>query len=281
MITDSQTNKVFLATGLAHYAEACKNLLQALSEERIPTAFLPLTESEKHIWARDYMPIQLAKDQFLFYYYNPDYLKGYEDYIPDYCQIVRQLYLPCETASIVLDGGNVVKCGDKVIMTDKIFKENPDYSRQALVGQLEQLLEAEIVLIPRDGYEMCGHADGMVRSISGNRVLVNNYADLDPYLRKRLLTALLPHFEVEELAYGIPGCSKLSWAYLNFLQTKSCIFVPGLNIPEDRLAVEQIRHFYPEYKVIQIQGCKPIVREGGALNCISWNILADAAPEER
>ena len=75
-------------------------------------------------------------------------------------------------------------------MTDKIFKENPRYSREALVDELENLFFAELVIIPWDRYEMYGHADGMVRWIDGDRVLMNNYFDFDPSFRKKLVEAL-------------------------------------------------------------------------------------------
>ena len=97
----------------------------------------------------------------------------------------------------------------------------------------------------------------------------------DPALRKKLLEALSPHFVVEELEYNTPRLSKLSWAYLNFLRVKNTIFVPGLHAKEDPLAYEQIQHYYPDCKVIQIQGCEELARDGGALHCVTWNILAD------
>ena len=80
MICDYQTNKVYLAEGIKHYETVAHNLLLALYNEGIETEFLRHTESWKHIWVRDYMPIQLTKIRFLQYRYAPDYLKGYEDY---------------------------------------------------------------------------------------------------------------------------------------------------------------------------------------------------------
>ncbi|MBO4428310.1 MAG: agmatine deiminase family protein [Bacteroidales bacterium] len=274
MINDSQTNKVYLAEGLSHYEEAFGNLREALEERSIATAILPRTASEKHVWARDYMPLQLRKGAFLLYEYLPDYLKDSEEYIPDFRAIAKDLGLDCATTDIVLDGGNVVKCGGKFILTDKIFAENPKWYRLALVAELERLLKAQAVIIPWDRYEMFGHADGMVRYISGSRVLLNDYCDFDPYLRERLLKCLRPHFEVEELEFDVPRRNRLSWAYLNFLQVGNCIFVPGLGAREDALAVRQLRHFFPRSEVVQIQGCAPLARDGGALNCVSWNILA-------
>ena len=275
MIQDYQTNKVYLAEGLKNYMPMYMNLLEALSAEDISVSTIPRTKSAKHVWARDYMPIQLSKDKYLLYLYYPDYLQDDEDYIPDFPSIVKDMHLDCVVSNLVLDGGNVVKCGNKVIMTDKIFQENPKYYKHALIDELEKLMDAQIVLIPWDRYEMFGHADGMVRYISRDVVLMNNYSDFDPGFGKRLVQALEPHFYVEMLGYDTPRCSRLSWAYLNFLQVKGCIFVPGLRVKEDKLAIKQIQDFYPDHKVIRIDNCQDLVRDGGALNCISWNIETD------
>jgi hypothetical protein len=158
-------------------------------------------------------------------------------------------------------------------MTDKVIKENPTHSRAFLIRLLEQAFECEICLIPWDRYEMFGHADGMVRTIGYNYVLMNNYVDFDKELRNKIKGALVDQgFCVEELHYDLPRRSKQSWAYLNFLQVKNRIFVPGLGIREDELALEQIKEFYPTHKVIRIPECQNLVRDGGALNCISWTI---------
>ena len=275
MICDIQTNKVFLSRGLMHYGRVLERLLSNLNGWNVETQFLPMADSRKHIWARDYMPIQLEKDRFLLYRYTPDYLKCFEDFIPAYPAICKELGLECVTTDIVMDGGNVVKCGDKVIMTDKINKENPGKLYRDLLAELENHFQARIVLIPWDRYERYGHADGMVRWMGGNKVLLNNYVDFDPGFRKELRKTLSEHFSVEELSYGGNRHAKVSWAYINFLQTGRCIFVPGLGIEEDVMALEQIKKHYPDYKVSLIDGCLPLVRDGGALNCVTWNILAD------
>ena len=266
---------VYIARGLSAFEPVCKNLMCALDSNGIECEFLPRTPNPKHIWARDYMPLQLDKGRFLSYRYRPDYLKGYDGYIPQYRRICSDLGLEYIQTDIVLDGGNVVKCGSKVIMTDKIFKENPSWGRNDLVAELERLLQAEIVLIPWDRYEMFGHADGMVRYIVGDSILLNNYADFDPYLRKQLLKALGPHFSIAELHYGTALNKRFSWAYINLLQTENCIFIPGLGLPEDSLAAEQIQGFFPDTNVIQIKDCQSLVLQGGALNCVTWNIYTE------
>ena len=273
MINDYQTNVVYLADGIRHYMPFAMNLMEALYQEGIDTRFLRHTESVKHVWARDYMPLQLDEKRFLQYKYAPDYLRNAQDYIPPYETICRGLHLKCDSTPLILDGGNVVKCGERVIMTDKVIKENPTHTQASLIRHLEDAFGCEICFIPWDRYEMFGHADGMVRSIGNDYVLMNNYIDFDKDLRDRIKSALVCQgFYVEELHYDLPRGSKQSWAYLNFLQVKNRIFVPGLGIREDALALEQITKFYPDHKVIRIPECQNLVRDGGALNCISWTI---------
>ena len=271
MTIDTDTNTVYLADGLRHYRPLAENLLEALYREGIDTYFLRHTASRKHIWARDYMPIQTAPDRFLLYRYAPDYLKDAPDYIPPYATIARGLRLKCRKTDLVIDGGNIVRLRDKVIMTDKVLKENPLHPE--LRSMLERDLGCEVCLIPWDRYEIFGHADGMVRPIDADTVLLNHYVDFDRPLRERLLAALRGHgLHVEELHYDLPRPSRMAWAYLNFLQVKNTIFVPALGIDEDALALRQIRQFYPACKVIPIPGCQDLVKEGGALNCVSWTI---------
>ena len=273
MIIDSETNTVYLADGLRHYMPMAINLLEALYREGIDTCFLRHTESRKHVWVRDFMPIQIAPDRYLQYRYSPDYLKKDPDYIPQYETISRGLRLKCKKTDLIIDGGNIVKLPDRVIMTDKVVKENPSYTEHDLIQKLENDLECSVCLIPRDPYDIFGHADGMVRPIAPDTVLLNNYVNVDKSLREKLLKALRAHgFHVEELHYDLPRPSKQSWAYLNYLQVKNRIFVPALGLPEDALALKQLRNFFPEYKVIPVPGCQDLVRDGGALNCVSWTV---------
>ena len=280
MICDYQTNKVYLAEGIKGYPKVAENLLYALYKEGIETEYLPHSKSKKHVWARDYMPIQLEEGRFLKYVYRPDYLKNDKDYIPNYTGMIRKLGLNCKPTSLVIDGGNVVKWDDAVIMTDKVLIENPGYDEYGLRFRLEELFETDVVFIPWDRYEMFGHADGMVRFIDRRTVLLNNYLDFDRSLRERIIRALDGHFEVKELQYDTPRCSNYSWAYLNFLQVAGRIFVPGLGIAEDRLAVQQIQRFYPEHKVMLVPDCLELVRDGGALNCVTWTICEDVQIEK-
>ena len=46
----------------------------------------------------------------------------------------------------MIDGGNVVKCGDVVVMTDKVFEENIDKSRNEVEQIFRRLSKANCCL---------------------------------------------------------------------------------------------------------------------------------------
>ena len=280
MITNFDTNKVYLAKGMTSemYVDATGHLLGTLHNQKVHWDFLPLTASPLHIWARDYMPVQINKNKFVRFNYSPDYLKDNLEYKPDTPTILSTLGLQVINSDIIIDGGNVISCGNNVIMTDKIFRENPRYERNVLIDTLGQLLEAEIVLIPEDYYDEYGHADGMVRYMGEGRVLLNNYCDFDNALRKRLLAALSPHFDITELHYD--AYTDRSWAYINFLQVGHHIFIPIMNDKLGEMAFRQIADAFPQCKCHPVYHCESFVREGGALNCSTWNILVDLPEEE-
>ena len=272
MITNFETNKVLLAKGMTlhAYVNATKHLLEIIHNKEIEWGFLPFTSSPYHIWARDYMPVQVNKDKFVRFIYNPDYLKDNPEYKPNTSGILSELGVRVTDSDIIIDGGNVISCGEKVIMTDKIYRENPHYDHNLLIDRLSQLLEAEIILMPEDYYDEYGHADGMVRYMGDGCVLLNNYCDFDKALRKKLISALKPHFNISELHYDT--YTDKSWAYINFLQIGQHLFVPMLEGKLAEIAFKQIAEAFPKCECFPVWDCDNIVREGGALNCCTWNI---------
>ena len=280
MITNFETNKVYLAKGMTteKYVNAMRHLSDKLNSHEILWGLLPYTTSPLHIWARDYMPIQVNKRKFVRFNYSPDYLENYPEYKPDTSAILSALDKQVIDSDIIIDGGNVISCGNKIILTDKIIRENPNYDHDVLIDRLCQLLEAEIVLIPEDYYDEYGHADGMVRYMGEGRVLLNNYCDFDKALRKRLLAALSPHFDIIELHHG--AYTEMSWAYLNFLHVGKYIFIPMMEDKLGETAFRQIADAFPQCECHPIYHYENVVHDGGALNCSTWNILVDLPKEK-
>ena len=269
IVPESTSNqKVYFSQHLTAYS-CWANIKQALEENGITYGLLPNT---KDVWARDYMPAY-SNGHYVSYIYNPDYLQNEKDkkYITD--NIPEVFDFSNEdviSTKLVIDGGTVIMCGDKVIMTDKIFVENSILSKEEVIAEIERAFSAKLVVIPWDKEEEFGHADGMVRYVSENHVLLNQYKDIDPEFRQKLIDALSPYFsEISELEYGKASSSQ-SWAHINYLQVDNYIFVPQLGIMTDNLALEQISKVFPTSKVVPVE-VKGIVKKGGALNCVSWN----------
>lgn len=64
-------------------------------------------------------------------------------------------------------------------MTDKVFLENPHLRREKITWYLENWFEASIIWLAYDKREYFGHSDGILRYISGNKVVMVPYGDPD------------------------------------------------------------------------------------------------------
>lgn len=274
MTTDFQTNTVFFSDLLPKKCPILYNSIdKILCDNGIDHRLLANT---KDIWCRDYMPIQQSEKHFVFYKYNPDYLQTpyYKRTITDVNSIGNIDCLRQEKVTdldLVLDGGNIVKCNDKIIMTKKVFAENKDKKQKDIIRMLEEAFQCDIIFLPWDKEEIFGHSDGIVHFVRNNRVLMTNYADFDPDMARRFLNILKPHVEVIPLIFNVKQKHERSWAYINYLQLENLVLVPQLGIPEDEQALEQITKVLPHCKVFGVPALEA-VRKGGALNCISWNV---------
>lgn len=133
MITDNLTTTVYFSDLLPKKCPILnQHIAAALEENQIRYAYLSET---KDIWCRDFMPIQIDEDRFVFYKYTPDYLQSPyyrriqtdpEKVIQTSQNCLEQVAHNTITIDLVVDGGNVVKCGDIVVMTEKVFVENKD-----------------------------------------------------------------------------------------------------------------------------------------------------------
>ena len=270
MISDKDTNTIYFSELLktdSRFSDTSSQIVSMLDSFGAKYKFLHNT---KDIWARDYMPIQINDKKFIEYRYDPDYLqgncKGRRD-LKTYPDIVcDSIKCPTEKSDLIMDGGNFVKSSDCVILTEKIVKENRlFYSKTDLIKKIHDTFQVEkVVLIPPDKSDIYGHADGMIRFINNDTVLINHYYKNDSVIQYRLKQAGL---KSEFIDYKVKKKDKRNWAYLNFLQTRNLILLPKFGIDEDEQALEQIKYFYSDYKenIAQIE-MGEIVRFGGALN---------------
>ena len=260
-------------------AGIAKEIVKAL--DQLGIEHMELTNTYDY-WCRDYMPVQLFEDgAYSKYTYRPDYLWDEESERPyiteqqDACKDL-DLFTPTDMG-IIFDGGNYVRCNGKVIMTDKIFMENPQWSAEELLRHLHHTLCAEVVIIPWDMRDPCGHADGMVAPLDNGRLLLNNYVQDKPNeaFYKRLHKILDAHFEVVDLSFDCK-LEADSWCYLNFLNLPDALLLPALSknfdCDNDKEAIRVMQNLFPRKQIIPIYA-KPLIKNGGALHCVTWEYV--------
>jgi len=256
------------------YPETCKNLIAILEKHHVKYSFIKGT---KDIWCRDYMPIQTESGKFIQFRYEPSYLKGkkeWEDSRSDMKEVCRLNNIDATFSNINLDGGNVLICDGRAILSDRIFSENPDYKKDSLINELSKLLECEIIIIPAQKADMTGHADGMVRFVDRNTILGNDRAKESQKWAKGIQKVIdqykftyidIPFFEDKDRKHPISAIG----IYVNYLEVNDLIVMPIFNRDEDKQALEIFKKTFPNKKIETID-YSDVAKEGGVLNCTTW-----------
>ncbi len=287
MIPEKDTNIVYFSKLLKddyEYAPACNRIIEILQKHEIKYGFL---ESTSDIWARDYMPIQKGVNDFIQFRYEPSYLQDDLDIQSDPKVILKANGLKATFSDINLDGGNVIKSKEKVIITTRIFEENfgrdklsqiTSKDKNKLIDQLENLFEARVFLIPDITGDMTGHADGHVRFINENKILVNNLENEFKYWRTGFEKMIkqsgldyieIPWYEIDDEENPLSAIG----TYVNYLEIGNLIVFPVFETKgnEDADALDVISNAFPD-RIIETININEIANEGGLLNCISWTI---------
>ena len=282
MIQDQDTNIVFLSKWLETlYPGFFTRFIKLLDEMEIHWELLKYTND---IWARDYMPLQLDKNDFLKYRYWPDYLLKSEETketITDCKRACKALDITYRETDMIIDGGNMVPCGEYIVMTDKVFTENQvEKYDKSFLARLETTLGKKVIIIPwhqigeGEDVDQYGHADGFIKWCGGNKVLMSNHRDTDPKEAEEIKHRLESNgFQVTEMLFDVAQPSPdWNWAYVNFLQVGNKIIMPAFGIPEDKQAFNYMKEAFPNCEIRQIRS-RSIATNGGVLHCLTWNIM--------
>lgn len=277
---ESESQVVYFSAILAsRYPGTCKCLTDILNKHNIPFTFL---EDTKDIWCRDYMPVQTPSGKLIQFKYDPSYLKDpkYSDSRSDVKLVDEVNGITPIFSDINLDGGNVIMCGNKAIITDRIFSENPDWTKENLKEKLAKLLECEIIIIPayKPEYDFTGHADGMMRFVDSNTVLVNNLDQDLVYMKEAIIKALdnanLKYINFPWFEHKIKGNPDHAIGiYLNYLEVGDLIIMPVFGVPDnkDAEALTKLQEVFPN-KTIETINYNDVAFTGGILNCTTWVI---------
>ena len=286
MVTEQYKDAIYLSSLFAwHYPNVYKEISDILVYHHIEHGTLLHT---KDYWCRDYMPIQWGFKSYIQFRYEPDYLKDKPQYKTNIIPVLKAMSrdMDITQSPLIVDGGNVVVCeanskwigscmrGRKpiVIMTEKVFQENSQIDQSEVLAILkENFYGADIVFLPWDKYDICGHTDGIIHNIGDGKILVNLKV-YPPEIEREMRRRLSDDFAVIDLK--LSKYDENSWAYINMLQTRDVIIIPGLGLPTDGEALSQIKELHPSYdgRIYQINIAPIIKKWGGALNCLSWTV---------
>lgn len=280
MITGKQTNTVYFSENIfsdPRFNKAAVALSKILSSNGIKQRQLVAT---KDIWCRDYMPIQVDTKEFVQFRYEPSYLQDESELQSDPKVVCPANGISPQYSGINLDGGNVVNWSDKVILTDRVFDENPKYyNKSKLISELEKLFQAQVIIIPQIKSDMTGHADGLVRFLDRDTILGNSRRDEPKYWQEGINKALkeyrlnyidTPFIDYKDSkypSYHAIGC------YINYLEIQDLIVLPVFEVVnnKDEEVFNLFSKIFSDRKVVTIN-YNEIGLFGGLLNCTTWTI---------
>ena len=280
MIIDQQTTTVYFSNELEEENREKFNQLCAIIEENGYKAKL-LIETED-FYCRDYMPVQVDENDFVQFVFRPEaYLeeKEYQHITHPYkVQLINKLPKP-RYSPIILDGGNITKWKDKVIITERVLIDNRYQfpNDKAIMERLKSDLKCDVIIIPEYPDEKTGHSDGLIRFIDENRVFIN---DTQNELEKAWLKAFLLALDnvqlkpIEITCEVAPNQDKAHGLYINYLHVGNLIIVPQFGYTKsDKKAMQTMNDVFGETHTIVPFESNWISEYGGVLNCSSWGVV--------
>ncbi len=236
-----------------------------------------LLQGTKDIWCRDYMPVRRPDGQLVQFRYEPAYLNGFEHLRSDVREINLLHGLDPIYSDINLDGGNVLFRGNRVLISDRVIRENPQYTeRYFLIGDLEALLDASVLLVPQINSDMTGHVDGYMRWHTDDIVLLTQpdieykywQQNVKRFLSENDLQVIeVPAFIHRERKYPDSAIG----GYLNYLIVGDVLLLPVFDVPgnRDEEAIRLFESLFPKLTVVPIV-INSIARAGGLIHCVTW-----------
>ncbi|MCL1123647.1 agmatine deiminase family protein [Shewanella surugensis] len=256
----------------------------ALGSNRVMIA--PMSD----IWMRDFTLVN-PDDPVMFRYTAAGQGGGKEgqiqaDDVQDtFYQVVKKAGLHFKSSELLDDGGNFVSdyAGNGVI-SSKFLQDNQLTEKQAR-KKLKALLGVKhIAFIEADEQGGLEHADGVVSFIGPNTLAINAYPE-DPQYAAQLkadLMAQLPEVKLVEITTPYDGSQiydkrfgSACGLYINMLVTKKRIYLPQFGIPQDKLALQQVRAVTSK-DVIPVSSSQ-VCHMGGGVRCMSLQLRGENA----
>lgn len=278
MIPDWKTNKVYYSFQSTYdFKPELNELREIIKHNNFNHSHISGT---KDYYCRDYMPIQLTKNEFVQFKFQPDYLINRPErleFVTNTNNVLKKnVFLEnfrIKQSELILDGGNIIKSENKVIITDKVAKDN-NLTVEQIKPELEKILKVKVIVIPSYPGEETGHADGIIRFLNENTVLTINLENETNDWKEKLI------FEINKAGlkmFSLPKAKspEKDWRYINYLQVSNNIIVPSFknNRESDKIIIPYMKNLFQRfgYNIVTLDADR-ISENGGVLNCFTWNI---------
>ncbi len=242
------------------------------------------------IWARDFS-LSNVSNPVMFRYTSAGQGGGHKgqndaDAVQDiFAEMLEAAGSPFVESDLLNDGGNFVDdYAGNVVISRKFLRDNhlsEAKARQAIVA-LDGV--SHVAFIEADEQGGLEHADGVVAFVGPNSLVVNSYPS-DPEYAAQLhadLKAGLPGVIITELVTPYDGSQiydqrfgSACGLYTNMLVTVERIYFPQFGIPEDQIALAQIRAVTSK-TIVPVQS-EQVCQMGGGVRCMSWQTRGETA----
>jgi len=277
MVPDWETNKVFYSfLSTYDFKIELGKLRRFLKESNLGYGHIAGT---KDYFCRDYMPIQISENEYIQFNFKPDYLLRNEKmlgFVTDTETVFRKnsffKKFKIQKSELILDGGNIIKSKNRVIVTDKVVQDN-NLPLEEIREKLEKLFNAKVIIIPKFPGEETGHADGIIRFIDEETVLTINLDDENAEWKDKLIKELkLSNLNIISLPKA--KSPDKDWRYINYLHVATKVIVPSFENDSDKIILPFLHALFEKYgiKMTTINAVN-IAEQGGILNCFTWNIF--------
>ncbi len=229
---------------------------------------LTRSDSPLDIWIRDWGFVEGC-----YFQYDPPYAP--DDYTPEAiikarAGLDKRTGIQPHSLPLKLDGGNLVHNGNVGIVTDRLVDHNSGMSKTEIEKAIISLGFERVVFIPAEKEDEIGHADGIVRFVSSEVLLVSHSSDAD-YRRK--LDAVLQSAKLDCEIVPFPcfvdddydGVSSAVGCYINFILTAQGAVLPTFDDPLDNQALAILeKHLSLPIKTVKATA---LAKFGGVFNC--------------
>lgn len=273
-----------------------QNEVQPLLKNAVQENLILVDCPSNDTWARDHGGITILEDEkpvildFVFTGWGLKFPAYLDNLITGRLHQQGIFKAAIRPGGLALEGGGIESDGQGTLLTTTECllspNRNPHLDQSATEEKLKELFGLKRVLWLHNGYlagdDTDSHIDTLARFCSVDTIAYVQCTDPEDehYAALQAMEKELQAFKtlagkpyeliplpMASACYAEDG-HRLPATYANFLIINGAVLVPTYEVPEDELALVQIRKAFPQQEVIGVN-CRSLIEQHGSLHCIS------------